>query len=227
MTRAAMTVDKRKETMRKNLFVRSIAAVSGIVMLASLAACGDNTSSAGNNSGSTSTEKITGSFSGAGATSQQAAEEAWISAYMAANSGANVTYNPTGSGAGVTTFLSGATAWAGSDKALSDDEVTQSSDKACANGTTAFDVPVYISPIAIIFNLKGVSDAGKHINLDADTAAKIFDGKIVKALAQRNGITMPEDELLLEANKWELSHGGLTGRTAQQFIDHLLGKVEE
>lgn len=46
--------------MRKNLFVRSIAAVSGIVMLASLAACGDNTSSAGNNSGSTSTEKITG-----------------------------------------------------------------------------------------------------------------------------------------------------------------------
>ena len=82
--------------MRKNLFVRSIAAVSGIVMLASLAACGDNTSSAGNNSGSTSTEKITGSFSGAGATSQQAAEEAWISAYMAANSGANVTYNPTG-----------------------------------------------------------------------------------------------------------------------------------
>ncbi len=164
--------------MRKNLFVRSIAAVSGIVMLASLAACGDNTSSAGNNSGSTSTEKITGSFSGAGATSQQAAEEAWISAYMAANSGANVTYNPTGSGAGVTTFLSGATAWAGSDKALSDDEVTQSSDKACANGTTAFDVPVYISPIAIIFNLKGVSDAGKHINLDADTAVKQADGTI-------------------------------------------------
>ena len=40
---------------------------------------------------------------------------------------------------------------------------------------------------------------------------------------QRNGINMPEDELLLEAGKWEISHGGLTGRTAQQFIDHLLG----
>lgn len=49
----------------------------------------------------------------------------------------------------------------------------------------------------------------------------------VKALAERNGITMPEDELLLEANKWELSHGGLTGRTAQQFIDHLLGVEKE
>lgn len=36
---------------------------------------------------------------------------------------------------------------------------------------------------------------------------------IVRALAERNGIKMPEDKLLLEANKWELSHGGLTGRT--------------
>ena len=49
---------------------------------------------------------------------------------------------------------------------------------------------------------------------------------IVKTLAKRNGISMPEDQLLLEAGKWEISHGGLTGRTAQQFIDHLLGKEE-
>ena len=35
---------------------------------------------------------------------------------------------------------------------------------------------------------------------------------------------MPEEELLLEANKWELAHGGLSGRTAQQFIDYLLGQ---
>ncbi|MDY2661538.1 ATP-binding protein [Bariatricus massiliensis] len=48
--------------------------------------------------------------------------------------------------------------------------------------------------------------------------------KIVKALAQKNGIHMPEEELLLEANKWELSHGGLSGRTAQQFVDYLLGQ---
>lgn len=50
-----------------------------------------------------------------------------------------------------------------------------------------------------------------------------FQG-IVKALAERNGIDMPQEELLLEANKWELAHGGLSGRTAQQFIDYLLGK---
>lgn len=47
---------------------------------------------------------------------------------------------------------------------------------------------------------------------------------IVKVLAKRYGVEMPEEELLLEANKWELSHGGLTGRTAQQFIDYLLGQ---
>ena len=47
--------------------------------------------------------------------------------------------------------------------------------------------------------------------------------EIVSALAERNGIVMPEEELLAEANRWELSHGGLSGRTAQQFIDYLLG----
>ena len=48
--------------------------------------------------------------------------------------------------------------------------------------------------------------------------------KIVKVLAERSDIQMSEEELYLEANKWELSHGGLSGRTAQQFIDYLLGK---
>ncbi len=50
-----------------------------------------------------------------------------------------------------------------------------------------------------------------------------FQG-IVKALAEKYQLDMPEDELLLEANKWELSHGGLSGRTASQFITHLLGR---
>lgn len=49
---------------------------------------------------------------------------------------------------------------------------------------------------------------------------------IVCTLAGREGITMPREELLQEANKWELSHGGLTGRTAGQFVDYLLGRQE-
>ena len=48
--------------------------------------------------------------------------------------------------------------------------------------------------------------------------------EIVRVLAKKNGINMPEEQLLLEANAWELSHGGLSGRTAQQFIDYLSGQ---
>lgn len=47
---------------------------------------------------------------------------------------------------------------------------------------------------------------------------------IVRELAAKHGIQMPEEELFLEANKWELSHGGLSGRTAAQFVTHLLGR---
>ena len=47
---------------------------------------------------------------------------------------------------------------------------------------------------------------------------------IVKVLAEKYQVHMDEETLLSEANKWELSHGGLSGRTAQQFINYLLGK---
>ncbi|MDY2938685.1 MAG: ATP-binding protein [Fusicatenibacter sp.] len=50
---------------------------------------------------------------------------------------------------------------------------------------------------------------------------------IVTVLAERYGVTMDREQLLSEANKWELSHGGLSGRTAQQFIDYLLGQQRE
>ena len=47
--------------------------------------------------------------------------------------------------------------------------------------------------------------------------------EIVCQLAKRNNLALTEEELLAEANKWELSHGGMSGRTAQQFIDYLMG----
>ena len=50
---------------------------------------------------------------------------------------------------------------------------------------------------------------------------------IVRVLAERYGIKMPEEELMLEANRWELNHGGLSGRTAQQFIDYIRGKEKQ
>jgi hypothetical protein len=46
---------------------------------------------------------------------------------------------------------------------------------------------------------------------------------IVIELARKNGIEMPDDEICSEASKWEMSHGGLSGRTAQQFVNYLAG----
>ena len=206
--------------MQKNILVRSIAALSGIVMLASVAACGDNTAATTDNSSSSdSTSKstpISGNFSGAGASSQQAAVEARIAGFQGTNPEAKIAYNPSGSGAGVQTFLTGATAWAGSDKALADDEVEQSK-SVCTEGT-AFDVPVYISPIAVVFNLKGVSDAGKHINMDAATIAKIFDGKITKwndpAIADQN------KDLKLPDTAITVVHRSDKSGTTQNFVSY-------
>lgn len=205
--------------MQKNILIRSIAALSGIVMLTSVAACGDNTASTTDSSSTDSASKtapISGNFQGAGASSQQSAVEAWIAGFQGANPDAKIAYNPSGSGAGVQTFLTGATAWAGSDKALADDEVEQSK-SVCADGT-AFDVPVYVSPIAVIFNLKGVSDAGKHINMDADTIAKIFDGKITKwndpAIADQNkDLTLPDTAITVV-------HRSDKSGTTQNFVSY-------
>lgn len=51
--------------------------------------------------------------------------------------------------------------------------------------------------------------------------------EIVKTLAIRSRLSLSEERLLAEARKWGLSHGGLSGRTARQFIDHLSGSRDE
>ncbi len=72
----------------------------------------------------------------------------------------------------------------------------------------------------------------EKLSLAARFGVTIYFGKpnkkefqnIVKVLAERYNIHMKDENLYLEANKWEISHGGLSGRTAQQFIDYLVGK---
>ncbi len=66
---------------------------------------------------------------------------------------------------------------------------------------------------------------GVTINYSKPTQKEYFH--IVIELARRAGITMPEDQLRAEANKWELSHGGISGRTAQQFINYVQGTLQE
>ena len=201
--------------MHTNLARRAFAALCGVALVVAAAACGDNTDPSDRPVSNASS--ISGSFAGAGASSQQTAVEAWIAGYQKTNPDAKISYNPSGSGAGVVTFLTGATVWAGSDKPLDSAQVEES--KQVCSGSTAFDVPVYISPIAIVFNLRGVSDAGKHINMDAATIAGIFNGSITKwndekIREQNPGLDLPDLAITVV-------HRSDKSGTTQNFVSYL------
>ena len=66
---------------------------------------------------------------------------------------------------------------------------------------------------------------GVTINYTKPTQKEYFD--IVTHLARRAGLDMDEKELCAQANAWELRHGGISGRTAEQFVNHLLGQEED
>ncbi len=71
-----------------------------------------------------------------------------------------------------------------------------------------------------------VARFGVTINYSKPSQKEYF--KIVTTLAKKYpSITLSEEELCAEANKWELSHGGISGRTAQQFLNYLAGKELE
>ena len=82
-------------------------------------------------------------------------------------------------------------------------------------------------------NIHKTDTVQEKLSLSARFGVTIYFGSpdkkqfenIVKVLAERSGIDIPEKELLAEANRWELSHGGLSGRTAQQFVDYLQGRL--
>lgn len=179
-------------------FTRTGAVIGTGVLMLSLAACGSNSSDqaasgATEESGSTASTSdaaLSGSLAGAGASSQESAMEAWKAGYQALQPGVTLSYDAVGSGAGITQFTSGQVAWAGSDAALEGDEVDAAKQRC---GSDALDLPVYISPVAVIFNLDGVTS----LNLDAETIAKIFRGEITKwndpAIAASNsGVTLPD-----------------------------------
>ena len=53
-----------------------------------------------------------------------------------------------------------------------------------------------------------------------------FDRMVLELAARNPSITLPEEQILAEAHAWELRHGGISGRTAQQFVNHLGGKAK-
>jgi phosphate transport system substrate-binding protein len=161
---------------KRTSFRRALAPTAAVLALGlSLSACGaGNETSSGSSSSSKGGSSLSGTLNGAGSSAQEAAQGAWTAGFQQANSGATVNYDPSGSGAGVEQFLAGAVNFAGSDAYL-DDAGLASSKKVCG-GETAIEVPDYISPIALVYNLAGVD----KLQLSPDTAAKIFAGKITK-----------------------------------------------
>jgi phosphate transport system substrate-binding protein len=146
----------------------AIAAV-GTMLLAS---CAGN--EGGAEAGDTaSASDLSGTINGIGSSAQGTAETTWAAGFQTANPDVTVNYDPQGSGSGRTSFISGAADFAGSDAALKDEELA-SEFAGCAPGTTGIDLPVYISPIALAYNVEGVDD----LTLDAATIAGIFKGTI-------------------------------------------------
>ncbi len=138
-------------------------------------------------------DALRGHLIGAGASSQGSAQEAWVVGFQLENPGVTITYDPIGSGGGRETFQSGAAMFAGSDRAFRVSEIEEGRFGACVEGSGIWQIPAYLSPIAIIFNLDGVT----ALNLDADTIAGIFTGKITRwndpAIASHNpGVSFPD-----------------------------------
>ncbi len=159
-----------------------------------LAACSDDdqggstTSEGGSGSGGSS---LSGTLNGGGSSAQEAAMEAWRAGFGEANPGVTVNYDPAGSSAGREQFLSGGLAFAGSDAALDEEEIASGTTRC--EGGNAIDLPLYISPIAVIYNLEGVEE----LNLDAATTAKIFNVQITKwndpaIQALNEGVELPD-----------------------------------
>ena len=168
-----------------------------LVAALALTACGsdNNTGSSNSSSDKSSSSNAGGSESSAagggsdecgtaaikaeGSSAQDSAIQEVISGFKDKCSGASVTYNKTGSGAGIKQFIAKQVNFAGSDSALKtkekDGKVEQTeADKSC--GSPAWNIPMVTGPIAISYNLSGVD----KVVLTPALLADIFNGKVTK-----------------------------------------------
>lgn len=169
-----------------------------------LSACGDKNDSGSGSGGG-------GTLNGGGATSQANAQTTWRADYQEANGG-TINYEEVGSGTGVENFTSKAYSFAGSDSYLDSDQMSAASD-ACASDVV--EVPGYVSPIAVAFNLPGIDS----LDLDAKTIADIFQGKITTwnddAIASQNPDAKLPDTAIATIHRSDESG------TTKNFTDYL------
>ncbi|AQA02415.1 phosphate ABC transporter substrate-binding protein PstS [Mycobacterium sp. MS1601] len=192
--------------MKRNFFGKAFLTTVSATAIAglTLTACGSD-----NNTGSTESSGSAGSGTAAagsadcggkneltaeGSTAQQNAVALFNQAWGQACSGKNLSYNPTGSGAGREQFIAGNVDFAGSDSALKDEQIEQAA--ARCGGNPAWHLPLVFGPIAMAYNVEGVDS----LVLNGDTLAKIFQGQISKwndpAIAALNsGATLPDSPI--------------------------------
>ncbi|SFC22893.1 phosphate ABC transporter substrate-binding protein PstS [Streptomyces aidingensis] len=214
--------------MKRTIPGRLLALPAAIVLSFGLAACSssnesddENNNSNGNGGGETAetTSELSGTLNGAGASSQDAAQQAWMAGFVAANPDVTVNYDPVGSGGGREQFVAGATHFGGTDAYLADEELQGAIDR-CAPGEL-IELPAYISPIAVIFNLEGVDE----LNLSASTIAQIFDQKITnwndEAIAADNPDVELPDQAITPVNRSDESG------TTENFVEYLAAAAPE
>ena len=170
-------------------FRRALAPTATAIALATtLAACGGG--DAGNDGADSG---LSGTLSAGGASSQEAAMAAFRAGFQEANPDVTVNYEPIGSGGGREQFISGGYPFAGTDSALDEEELAAAEERC---GAAPIEIPNYVSPIAVIYNLPGVTE----LNLDGETIAGIFAGEITSwddaAIAATNeGVELPGDPI--------------------------------
>jgi phosphate transport system substrate-binding protein len=194
-----------------------VPAVAALALGASLTACGDNS----NATDDPTTAALSGELTAAGSSAQEKAQEAWSTGFQGLNDGnVTVTYNAIGSGDGRKQFIQGGTDFAGTDSYFKDDEGELSAANKRCGGEDIVEVPAYVSPIAVIFNLPGVTE----LNLSADTIAKIFDGKITKW--NDPAIVADNKDANLPASAITAVHRQDDSGTTKNFTDYL-GKASK
>lgn len=158
----------KRSTLARTALPAAVALAFG---LAACAPANEPESDDSSTGGDAAAAEVAGTIAGAGASSQSAAMEAWVAAFGDANPEATVSYDPVGSGGGREQFADGSVAFAGSDAYLKDEELT-AAQEAC--GGEVIEMPNYVSPIAVIYNLEGV----EGLQMSAATIAGIFSGAI-------------------------------------------------
>lgn len=190
----------------------ALTATTGLLALG-VAACGDDEESTSDSGGGG--EALSGEVAGAGASSQDAAQQAWIAGFQEANPEVTIAYDPVGSGGGREQFIDGATAYGGTDSAFADEELTGAQDRCDQSGGELIQVPVYISPIAIVYNLPEVEE----LQLSPETLAGIFAQEITtwndEAIAADNPDAELPDTAITPVNRSDDSG------TTNNFTDYL------